>query len=207
MMETATRATGSAHRILDLAERLIQVRGYNGFSYADIAEAMQVTKASLHYHFPSKAELGRSLMARYSAGFQSALADIDGRSEGAARKLTAYVGLYTAVLVDGRMCLCGMLAAEFATLPVAMQAEVIHFFDVNEAWLTAVLDRGRRVGAVAFEGSASEAARLLLASLEGAMMLARSYHDVARFEQVGRRLIAGFVPDRRPRTARVTKAR
>ena len=62
-------AADTAQRILDVAERLVQTRGFNGFSYADIAEALRVTKASLHYHFPSKAELGRRLIERYEATF------------------------------------------------------------------------------------------------------------------------------------------
>ena len=54
-------APDTAQRILDIAERLVQTRGFNGFSYADIAGALAVTKASLHYHFPTKAEPDRSL--------------------------------------------------------------------------------------------------------------------------------------------------
>jgi AcrR family transcriptional regulator len=37
-------------RILDVAERLVQMRGFNAFSYADVADVLKVTKASLHYH-------------------------------------------------------------------------------------------------------------------------------------------------------------
>ena len=191
------RGTDSARRILDLAERLIQVRGYNGFSYADIAEAMQVTKASLHYHFPSKAELGRNLMARYTQGFLKALADIDQQAKCPIQKLESYVALYADVLAQGRMCLCGMLAAEFATLPVPVRDEVLSFFDANEAWLVTVLEYGRRDGQLVFDGRAIEVARVLVASLEGAMMLARTYSDVERFTQASRRLLAQLRPLRR----------
>ena len=70
--------TKTAARILDVAERLVQVRGFNGFSYADIAAELHVTRASLHYHFASKAELGEPLIVRYAARFATALARIDG---------------------------------------------------------------------------------------------------------------------------------
>src|SRR5580658_4119474 len=79
-MAGSGRNADTAQRILDIAERLMQVRGYNGFSYADIAAAMGLTKASLHYHFPSKAELGRRLMERYTENFLAALAKIDANS-------------------------------------------------------------------------------------------------------------------------------
>ena len=61
----APPAAATGRRALDVAERLVQTRGFNGFSYADIAEALGVTKASLHYHFPSKADLGQRLIERY----------------------------------------------------------------------------------------------------------------------------------------------
>ena len=64
-----TEAADTRSRILDVAERLVQTRGFNGFSYADIAAELQISKASLHYHFPSKAELGEALIGRYAARF------------------------------------------------------------------------------------------------------------------------------------------
>src|SRR5579863_2328216 len=114
----ATRAsrtaapTAAATAILDVAERLAQTRGYNGFSYADIAAELGVTKASLHYHFPSKAELGRALIERYRNVFGQALESIDLKTANPQEKLREYVELYNSVLNNERMCLCGMLAAE-----------------------------------------------------------------------------------------------
>jgi TetR/AcrR family transcriptional repressor of nem operon len=88
------------------------------------------------------------------------------------------------------MCLCGMLAAEYATLPKAMQKELRHFFDENERWLAGVLEAGRRSGELAFSGTPREVAGMLVSSLEGAMMLARSYGDLARFKTVSERLMS-----------------
>src|ERR1700733_4336739 len=113
--------TAAATAILDVAERLAQTLGYNGFSYADIAAQLGVTKASLHYHFPTKAELGRALIERYRTVFGAALEAIDQSDVTPREKLQRYVGLYDSVLSDERMCLCGMLAAEYATLPRPMQ--------------------------------------------------------------------------------------
>jgi TetR/AcrR family transcriptional regulator, transcriptional repressor for nem operon len=113
--------TAAATAILDVAEALAQTRGYNGFSYADIAVKLGVTKASLHYHFPSKAELGQALIERYRRLFGAALEAIDQQIPDPRRKLRRYVDLYISVLSNERMCLCGMLAAEYATLPAPMQ--------------------------------------------------------------------------------------
>src|SRR5258708_5276750 len=176
-------------RILALAERLVQTRGFNGFSYADIAASLGVTKASLHYHFPAKAELGRSLIGRYEKNFLAALAGIDRTTSKAKDKLRRYAGIYADVLRDGRMCLCGMLAAEYATLPKAMQKELRHYFEENERWLAQVLEAGRRSGELEFSGAPREVATFLVSSLEGAMMLARSHGDAKRFRGIAERLV------------------
>ena len=189
------RPSTNAHtsqRILDIAERLLQTRGYNAFSYADIAQSLQVTKASLHYHFPTKAELGRRLIERYKQSFAGALADIEKTSADGIERLRRYIGLYLNVLRHDRMCLCGMLAAEHMTLAKPMKAELKRFFDENERWLVTVLEEGRSTKTLRFDGTAREVALFLVSSLQGAMMLARSYGDVARFEATADRLLASL---------------
>jgi TetR/AcrR family transcriptional regulator, transcriptional repressor for nem operon len=187
-MAKPTADTG--RRALDVAERLVQTRGFNGFSYADIAEALGVTKASLHYHFPSKADLGQRLIERYEAGFLDTLSGIDKAQHGAAQKLRRYAAIYADVLRANRMCLCGMLASDYATLPKPMRERVRHFFDENEGWLARVLDEGRKAGQLTFKGTPVELARMIVASLEGAMMLARSYGEPPRFDAAAERVIA-----------------
>ena len=177
---------------MDIAQRLVQTRGFNAFSYADIAASLSVSKASLHFHFPSKVDLGVSLIERYGDTFKTALEAIDLEPGGTAAKLRRYVGLYAAVLADGRMCLCGMLAAEFATLPKSMQAALESFFQLNERWLTGVLNKGRASGVLRFEGPAAEASQFIIDSLEGSMMMARSNGGMARFDTAARRLLAEF---------------
>ena len=185
-------ASDTPQRILDIAERLVQTRGFNGFSYADIAEAMNVTKASLHYHFRGKADLGRSLIQRYEKNFLAALEGIDAATTDAREKLRRYAAIYGTVLQDDRMCLCGMLAAEFGTLPEAMRTEMRHYFDANERWLAGVLKQGKKDKTLKFAGSPAESAQALIGSLEGAMMIARSYGDPARFRTVSERLLAAL---------------
>ena len=182
--------TAAATAILDVAERLAQTRGYNGFSYADIAIQLGVTKASLHYHFPSKAELGRALIERYHVHFGTALNAIDQRTKDPHEKLKRYVGLYNSVLSNERMCLCGMLAAEYATLPAPMQQGLTSFFDANERWLTTVLEDGLRAGAFQFREPANERARVVLGALEGAMLVARSYGSPHRFQTAAAYMLA-----------------
>lgn len=191
MAATAKSENDTRARILDTAERLVQTRGYNGFSYADIAAELGVTKASLHYHFPGKAELGEALIARYTARFTAELERLDGEATAPEAKLAGYVALYADVLRRERMCLCGMLAAEYETLPVPMREAIVRFFDHNQSWLRGVMEQGRADRTMSFDGTADDGAQTILGGLEGAMLLARPYRDVGRFESAAARLIAG----------------
>jgi TetR/AcrR family transcriptional repressor of nem operon len=174
------------------AERLVQVRGFNGFSYADVAAELTLTKASLHYHFPGKAELGEALIARYAERFAEALAAINTHIAAAPPKLDAYASLYADVLREQRMCLCGMLAAEYETLAAPIRDAVITFLDDNEAWLERVVEQGRKDGSMRFSGSARETARSIVSGLEGAMLVARPCGEVKRFETAATRLLASL---------------
>jgi TetR/AcrR family transcriptional repressor of nem operon len=207
MVKSGATADGeTASRALDIASRLVQTRGFNGFSYADIAAELRVTKASLHYHFPTKAELGRRLIERYEARFLAALEAIDGEARGAADKLRRYAHIYAAVLQERRMCLCGMLAAEHGTLPEPMRAVLQHYFDANERWLARVLEQGRSAGELQFAGAPKSVAGMLLGALEGAMMLARSYGEPARFDAASERLLADLRPAVRAVSAPTSRA-
>lgn len=179
----------TATRILDLAEELVQTRGFGGFSYADIAARLDVTPASLHYHYGSKADLGEALIRRYRTRFMSALDAVERQSGQAPAMLDSYARIYADVLRLKRMCLCGMLAAGYETLPDAMRREVVQFFDENETWLVRVLEQGLTDGTITFSGPASVVAQSIISGLEGALLIARPYGDVGRFERAANRLL------------------
>jgi TetR/AcrR family transcriptional repressor of nem operon len=186
------KESGTAERVLDIAERLVQVRGFSNFSYADIATELGITKASLHYHYPGKAELGQALITRYAERFNQALDDIDRDLPNGPAKLEAYADLYAGVLRDERMCMCGILAAEYLTLPPSMQSEVIRFFDENQIWLAKVLKEGKASGTLIYSGRPEEVAQGILSTLEGAMLVARPYGDMARFDAAAKPLLSGL---------------
>jgi TetR/AcrR family transcriptional regulator, transcriptional repressor for nem operon len=192
----APQDAGTAARILDIAEQFVQVRGFNGFSYANVAAELGITKAALHYHFAGKADLGAALISRYATRFANSLASIDAAGGDARTRLAGYADLYGQVLSNRKMCLCGMLAAEYQTLPQPMQDAVISFFNANETWLQGVLESGHDDGSLQFSGSAADTARMIIGSLEGAMLVARPYGDVGRFQAAAANLLAGLTrPD------------
>ena len=123
--------TGTAVRILDVAERLVQVRGFNGFSYADIAAELQITKAALHYHFASKAALGEALIARYANHSMGALA-VPNRGGTPSAKLDAYAACTCRWCATAR-CACAAYSPREPDPPAADADAVTKFFDQNES--------------------------------------------------------------------------
>lgn len=193
----ATRKSGTADRILDTAERLVQVRGFNAFSYADVSKTLGIQKASLHHHFATKADLGLALVDRYRRTFRGALVEIESASDDAVVRLDRYADLYGSALRKKRMCLCGMLAADVATLAKGMRQSVAAFFVENEAWVGRVLDAGRSAGSLEYAGATAPMAALFVGSFEGAMLVARVSGDADHFDRVAKRLLASVRPGRR----------
>ena len=187
------RQNHTSERILDLGERFVQTRGFNNFSYGDIAKELGITTASLHYHFRGKAELGQALLTRYAERFGQALERIDREVPDARAKLEAYAGLYADVLRGKRMCMCGVLAAEYQTLPEPMRVAVIAFFDENQRWLAKQLTAGGADGTLRVSASVDAAAQNILSTLEGAMLVARPYGDLTRFNAAAGELMAGLI--------------
>ena len=113
--------------------------------------------------------------------------------DGAARSSTPTRRSTPTCCAGKRMCLCGMLAAEYETLPEPMRDAVLRFFDENEAWLVRVLEQGRTEGTVSFSGPASVVAQSIISGLEGALLIARPYGDVGRFDRAANRLLSGVM--------------
>lgn len=183
----------TADRILDLAQSLAQTRGYNGFSYADIAEGLGIRKASIHYHFPKKSDLACALLVRYRTQSASLLARIDSEATDAALKLRRYVALEEEMLAEcARICLCGMFASDVLTLPDSAREEINGFFKDTETWLAGVLQEGRAQGTFHFSTPADEEAQLIAAGLQGALLIARSRRDPDHLGRVAVRMLASL---------------
>jgi TetR/AcrR family transcriptional repressor of nem operon len=199
------RGGNTVDRILDTAEGLVQMRGYNAFSYADVARAVGIRKASLHHHFATKADLGVALVDRYRRTFMGALGAIESDSPDALARLERYVDLYGTVLRRGRMCMCGMLAADIATLPKPMRERIAGFFAENESWLSGVLTDGKKRRQVNVEGRSDSMAALFVSTLEGAMLVARASGHPEYFDEVANRLLDRVRPPSRKQVRRARK--
>lgn len=169
-----TQQANTRERILDIAQALLETRGFNAFSYQDIANDLGIKKASLHYHFPSKADLGVALAERHADHARDILADVDARALDPWQKLDAFIAPFTAFAQScGHMCPGGMLAAEFSSLDPAIQSSMKRFFKTIHTWLSDLLERGRAQGDFAFDGEAGTKANVIISTLEGAILLSR----------------------------------
>lgn len=166
-------------QLMAAAERLIRTRGYSAISYADLAEAVGIRKASIHHHFPGKADLGAALAADYAARFAVLLDAIDRDEGNALARIRRYASIYEASVRDGMLCLCGMLVTEIHVLPEEVRAGVRRFFAQQLAWLTRVLAEGVARGELRLVGKPETAAERILSALEGATLLAWGMGDPA----------------------------
>jgi TetR/AcrR family transcriptional repressor of nem operon len=181
--------SSTAQDILDTAQALCQRRGFNAFSYRDIADKLGIKTASIHYHFASKGKLGEALIIRYRAQFSAQLAKLSTEVRDPAKRVRRFADHLGEVLKDqNKLCLCAMLASELETIDEAMQFQVRGFFEDAERFLEQAFLEGREGGAYAFQGTPKALARSYLASLQGLAMWARVFDDPARFE-AGKNLI------------------
>lgn len=178
-------------RLLDLGEALVRARGYGGFSYADLARDAGIRKASIHHHFPSKADFGLALLDRYSDRLAITLGDILATSRSGAQALQGAIKLYRdAVTDDDRMCMCAALAADASLISPKMREMLERANRMIAQWIEEVLLTGRRDRSIAVSGDPAEEAIAILAQLQGAQLVARASRDVTVYDRATSTLAA-----------------
>lgn len=185
----------TAERILDVAESLVRTRGYNGFSYSDIAEALGISKPTIHHHFATKEELAKALVETYSRNFSEALRQIGTSPAPSLDKLRGYIELYAAALQENKMCLFGMLATEHEAFSPALRSQLSAAFDAQYVWLSELLAAGRDKAELQFPGTPIQHAHLIVTNLQGALLVAKSLGSTQPFDSTASVLIATYQAD------------
>lgn len=174
-------ATDTRQAIMSISKKMVQARGYNALSFREVAKAVGVKSASVHYHFPTKGDLGAALARRYTDEGGAYLDGLLATSEDRASLMSHYVKIFRSALVDdNRMCLCGIMAAEHHDLPPEVRAEVDRFSEVNVRWLLKVLSLGNAEGDSV---GLKRKARAIYAAIGGAQLLARGCGDITAYDQ------------------------
>lgn len=169
--------------ILACARSLILAGGYNGFSYADIAAVVGISKASIHHHFPSKVDLVRALLVRYREEADAGIANLERNVSDPLEQLRAYTHYWETCITDASapFCVCALLANELPVLPQEVALEVRAYFRSLSAWLTSVLERGVQQGRLQLGKAPRVEAEVFMATVHGAMLSARAYGDPKMF--------------------------
>lgn len=181
-----TELSQKANEIAACTRRLLTTGGYKSFSYADIADIVLIRKASIHHHFPSKAELVRTVVTQYREEARAGMAALDAHLNDVLAELKAYVDYWSECIKEGAssFCICVMLAVELPTLPAEIAKEVSgHFHDLSD-WLTSLLQKGERDGVVKLQDTAAVEAKAFMATVHGAMLAARAFDNPALFQQI-----------------------
>lgn len=186
-------AAVTRERLLEAAESLVRTRGYAGFSYADLAKAVGISKASIHYHFPGKEDLGTALIAAYEMRYEARLTAILRESQSGITRIAAYARLYLEGVRQDQGCLCGVMACERDILPQSLRAGITRFFENHILWLQKVIEAGQANGTIRQGIDPAAQAKLILCALEGMLMLGRLDGDKAGFDAVGEALHASLL--------------
>jgi len=162
-------------KILDIASKILQERGYNGFSYSHISTELGIRNAAIHYHFPSKADLGTALIERYQSQFNSWMNHNQAKYANQYEKLLdAYISIMRSYIKKQHtICPLAVLESNYAVLPENMQLLTTSLSKDIRAWLTQILTAGKASASFKFIGSPENKALLLSAALQGASMLAQ----------------------------------
>lgn len=188
------RPRGETRRqILRLAARWLQQRGYYGFTFAQIADALEIRSGAVHYHFPSKDDLVAAVFARYRASFAWWARQPVQVQAGALTRIERFLDLEARSADSEQVSPLGVAGVEYASLPAGACSEAEALRDDLVAWLEETLVAGRQAGELAFAGAPRDQARLIVAAAQGGLQLAR-VHGVRDFEAVRRAILASLVP-------------
>jgi TetR/AcrR family transcriptional repressor of nem operon len=170
--------------LLDSAEQLARAKGFDAFSYADLSKVVGIRKASIHHHFPCKADLALGLIKRYAAVTSAALDQIRTERQTGGDQLIDFLALYRAGLCDGtQVCLCVAFSAGRDSFDETVLIELNRFHDVSIDWLTALFERGRSDGTIADVTDPRTEALACLSLVEGAQLMARAARNPEIYDQ------------------------
>ncbi|KRF21750.1 TetR/AcrR family transcriptional regulator [Paenibacillus sp. Soil787] len=155
-------------QITDLALKLIQEKGYVAISYDDLAKQLGVTKASIHYHFEKKEDLGVAVTDRVKQKLQSLFLKINDPSITIEDKITFFATTQIKQLTDG-ICPVSSLQTDFESLPKALQEKVLELSQIEISLMKQIVSENEQQRDVDEESTAL----MILSAIKGAMQYQR----------------------------------
>lgn len=180
---SAMPAIDTKTALLNSAEDAARRLGFDGFSYADLAEEVGIRKASIHHHFPSKAKLSVALMERYHASFEALCAEIAATSGTGGARLQALIAEYRDSSDNGkRLCLCSSFSACRDSLSPDVINRISIFRVMVVDWMARAFELGRSDGSISGVADPELEASAALSLLEGAQLAARAEENPDLFD-------------------------
>lgn len=158
-------------RILSLAKAHLTRGGYHSFSFADIANALNIKPAAVHYYFPSKVDLVIAVVRAYGDRFDAWSATVSNLQP--VERLMAYWEVGRLFAVDGRVCPLSLVIAQREAVPASVVEAVVVVQQRILRFYVQTLCEAQASGAARFEGAAEEIGALVASSVIGAQLLAR----------------------------------
>ena len=165
-------STDRKQELIHLAIQMISERGYDSFSFADLARLSGITKASIHHHFATKTDLGMACLDYMQAVMREMLVILSKMS--AKNAIVAILKEAQHFPWQGRICTLTSLHAEFNVLPEVLQQRLQAITVFEEQQITALLQRYVDERGQPLALSVATAARLLISSTKGAMLYGRT---------------------------------
>jgi len=166
-------------KILLKAQQLLQERGYQFFSFQDLADSVGIRKASVHHHFKTKDKLAERMVADYMLRIETWFAEIDSKKLKPKKKLLAYFNLFRELSCNGKnVCPGGSLLLDWHNFSKPIRAELRKMISLHHLWLIRLLKDAALENATKLNAKEIPIhATLIGASLQGGLQIARASPD------------------------------
>lgn len=157
--------------IIQLADNLIRDKGYNAFSFYEISDKVGIKTASIHYHFPTKSDLGIAVLDHHIYKLKGLIDHLHGKSP--IEKLDQFFSIYANIQKESKVCLVGSLSTDFNTLDSAVQNKLKDFSELMLAWVSSFLAEGKEKNVFEFEGLPRTKALMILTNMLASVQITR----------------------------------
>jgi TetR/AcrR family transcriptional regulator, transcriptional repressor for nem operon len=159
--------------IIDVADQCFYRQGYERTSFADIADAVKISRGNFYHHFKTKDEILESVIVRRLANTRKMLEQWENEGKSPTDRIKSFVHILIANQAKIRLygCPVGTLCSELAKMNHTSQAEANKIFTLFRAWLREqFVLLGRKT-------DADDLAMHLLARSQGIATLYNAFHD------------------------------
>ena len=160
-------------KIIELGENLIRTKGYNAFSYQDISTELGIKNAAVHYYFPSKENLGTSIVKTNIQRFEEMVDNMHSKGFDEWQQLDTFIKIYVKSHREQKLCIVGSLGPDFNTLSVSTKTELIKMTELILNWLTNILATGKEKNTFSFKEQPANKAMLIFSGLVASLQLSR----------------------------------